>query len=126
MDKVLYDGVYNYIHLLLVDLKIVSEEYPNGTPIPFMDYKTSGMRLFIDNQSISSYDDDLGDISWDNKGNVKVTSTTGVSSITKDVVHSISLVIYDPLHPESNGGQLLIHPNMSHSNLRIEVVNSKL
>lgn len=118
MEKTLFNGVSNAIGLVLTDNS-------TGEPIPFVDYGVTKMELHLNNKVISSDANDLGKIEWDNAGGISISSGDGVSEISKDILHTSSLIAYDPLHPEPEDGQLLIHPKMKNSNLTIEVVDSK-
>ncbi len=115
LEKTLFQGVSNTVDITLSD--------KDGVPIPFDDNGVTLMELYINDQKLSSSN---GDISWDNNGGVKIESSSNTESISNNVQHSVSLVVYDPLHPEPDNGQLLINRYMKYSDLSVRVVNPKL
>lgn len=107
MKESLYDGVSNSVSFTLIDPRVVSDEFPNGTPIPFVSNSVTRMDLHLNCQVISSAVDTLGNITWDDDGAVHITSDSNVGSITQDVFHNSQLIVFDTAHPEPDQGQLM-------------------
>jgi|TARA_R110000764_G_scaffold30729_4_gene71038 hypothetical protein len=116
MDKTVFEGTDDDFSLIIVDVTNISEGFPKGTPIDFITNGVEAMELSLDNQVFKSAD---GLVSFADGGviTIKIGKQEGIS---KNIVHSASLRVIDPLHPD---GQVLIHPKLKYSNLRIEVVS---
>ena len=115
MEETLFKGVSNTVDITLSD--------KDGVPIPFLSNGVTLMELHLNDQTISSVS---GDIVWDDVGGISIKAGDDADKISKDIFHSTSLVVYDPTHPEPSSGQLLIHPKMKYSRLKLQIVDHEL
>ena len=116
MKKTVFEGTDGEIKLIIVDTKTTSDEFPNGTPIEFIANGVSKMELCVNSQTFSS---DTDALSFDSGGVIKM-KLGKESGIAKNIAHSASLTVFDPLHL---AGQVVIHPKLKYANLTIEVVS---
>lgn len=114
LEENLYDGASNTVDFVFTDSKDVV--------IPFLQNGVTLMELYIGGQKLTSANND---ISWDDKGGVKINSKNA-GGIAKGVDHSVSLMVYDGQHLEPDNGQLFMNVEMPFSSATIKVTNPKL
>jgi hypothetical protein len=118
--KQVWLGSDDEIKIIILDKRIVDDDNPKGTPIPFISNGVSKMKMFrLDNDAVLADSSIDNKISFNNVGEITIKLGGMVDDeLSKFKSHSTYIKAYSPTH---QNGQTIVHQKRPDSNLSITV-----